>query len=164
MQVILLEKIAKLGGLGDLANVKPGYARNYLFPQGKAQPATKANLEAFEKIKKDLEAKEAKVLKDAQAIEKKMTGVVCNIAANASEEGKLFGSISAAEIVQNLADQGFEIERKISIFLRQFAILVNMKFRYHFIQISQFLLRLLSKLSLLRKHNRIGDSYSKLLS
>jgi large subunit ribosomal protein L9 len=112
MQVILLEKIAKLGGLGDLANVKPGYARNYLFPQGKAQPATKANLEAFEKIKKDLEAKEAKVLKEAQAIEKKMTGVVCNIAANASEEGKLFGSISAAEIVQNLADQGFEIEKK----------------------------------------------------
>jgi large subunit ribosomal protein L9 len=112
MQVILLEKIAKLGGLGDLANVKPGYARNYLFPKGKAQPATKANLEAFEKIKKDLEAKEAKVLKEAQAIEKKMTGVVCNIAANASEEGKLFGSISAAEIVQNLADQGFEIEKK----------------------------------------------------
>ena len=112
MQVILLEKIAKLGGLGDLANVKPGYARNYLFPQGKAQPATKANLVAFEKIKKDLEAKEAKVLKEAEAIEKKMTGVVCNIAANASEEGKLFGSISAAEIVQNLADQGFEIEKK----------------------------------------------------
>ena len=112
MQVILLEKIAKLGGLGDLANVKPGYARNYLFPQGKAQPATKANLEAFEKIKKDLEAKEAKVLKEAEAIEKKMTGVVCNIAANASEEGKLFGSISAAEIVQNLVDQGFEIEKK----------------------------------------------------
>ena len=69
MQVILLETIQKVGALGELANVKAGYARNYLIPQGKAKPATKANLAEFETLKASLQAKEAAVLKEAQAVD-----------------------------------------------------------------------------------------------
>ncbi|SVD11089.1 uncharacterized protein METZ01_LOCUS363943, partial [marine metagenome] len=77
MQVILLEKNEKLGNLGDVANVKSGYARNYLIPQGKAKPANKANLAAFETIRAELEAKEAAALSDAQTKESAMTDIVC---------------------------------------------------------------------------------------
>ena len=112
MQVILLEKIGKLGGLGDLANVKSGYARNFLIPQGKAKPATTANLAEFEIIKADLQAKEALALKDAQAKAETMSGVVCTIAANAGDEGKLFGSIGTADIVANLAASGYDVEKR----------------------------------------------------
>ena len=85
MQVILLEKNHKLGDLGDIANVKSGYARNYLIPQGKAKPATKENLAEFELIKAELEKKEVAALADAQAKESEMTDITCNIAANAGE-------------------------------------------------------------------------------
>ncbi|CAC9594058.1 LSU ribosomal protein L9p [uncultured Gammaproteobacteria bacterium] len=112
MQVILLETIQKVGALGDLANVKAGYARNYLIPRGKAKPATKANLAEFEILKADLQAKEATALTTAQAIEAKMAGTVCTIAANASDEGKLFGSITTADISQSLAKAGFEVEKR----------------------------------------------------
>ncbi len=112
MQVILLEKIQKMGNLGDLANVKAGYARNFLIPQGKVKPATKANLAEFELIKAELQANEAKTLKAAQALELKMTGTVCNLQANAGEEGKLFGSINAVDIQTSLAVSGFEVERR----------------------------------------------------
>mgnify|MGYP002641580885 FL=1 len=112
MQVILLETIQKVGALGELANVKAGYARNFLIPQGKAKPATKANLAEFETIKAGLEAKEAATLKEAQAVEAKMTGTVCTIAANAGDEGKLFGSITTADISASLATAGFEVEKR----------------------------------------------------
>ncbi|WP_348676312.1 50S ribosomal protein L9 [uncultured Candidatus Thioglobus sp.] len=112
MQVILLEKIGKLGSLGDLANVKSGYARNFLIPQGKAKPATKANMAEFETIKADLQAKEATAVKDAQTKAEAMSGVVCTIKANAGDEGKLFGSIGTAEIVESLAASGHEIEKR----------------------------------------------------
>ena len=112
MQVILLEKIGKLGNLGDLANVKSGYARNFLIPQGKAKPATKANMAEFETIKADLQAKEATAVKDAQTKAEAMSGVVCTIKANAGDEGKLFGSIGTAEIVESLATSGHEIEKR----------------------------------------------------
>jgi len=112
MQVILLEKIGKLGNLGDLANVKSGYARNFLIPQGKAKPATKANMAEFETIKADLQAKEATAVKDAQTKAEAMSGVVCTIKANAGDEGKLFGSIGTAEIVESLAASGHEIEKR----------------------------------------------------
>ena len=112
MQVILLETIQKLGSLGTLANVKAGYARNFLIPQGKVKPATKANLAEFETLKAGLEAKEAAALNDAKAIEAKMTGTVCKIMANAGEEGKLFGSITTADITASLADAGFEVEKR----------------------------------------------------
>jgi len=112
MQVILLEKIGKLGNLGDLANVKSGYARNFLIPQGKAKPATTTNLAEFEAIKADLQAKEAAASKDAQAKADTMSGVVCTIKANAGDEGKLFGSIGTADIVASLAASGHEIEKR----------------------------------------------------
>ncbi len=112
MQVILLEKNHKLGDLGDVANVKSGYARNYLIPQGKAKPATKENLAEFELIKVELEKKEATALADAQTIESKMTDITCSISANAGEEGKLFGSVGPIDIVKSLHDQGFEIEKR----------------------------------------------------
>ncbi|BBB22548.1 large subunit ribosomal protein L9 [Abyssogena phaseoliformis symbiont OG214] len=112
MQVILLEKIQKLGSLGDLANVKAGYARNFLIPQGKVKPATKANLAEFELIKAELQASEAETLKNAQAIETKMVGTVCTIQANAGEEGKLFGSINTTDIQTSLAASGFKVEKR----------------------------------------------------
>jgi len=112
MQVILLEKNEKLGDLGDVTNVKSGYARNYLIPQGKAKPANKENLAEFEKIRAELEAKDAAALSDAQVKESAMTDIVCTISANASEEGKLYGSVSPADIVENLHSQGFEVEKR----------------------------------------------------
>ena len=112
MQVILLEKNEKLGNLGDVANVKSGYARNYLIPQGKAKPANKANLAAFETIRTELEAKEAAALSDAQTKESAMTDIICTISANTGEEGKLYGSVSPADIVENLHFQGFEVEKR----------------------------------------------------
>ncbi len=112
MQVILLEKIQKLGGLGDIANVKSGYARNFLIPQGKVKAATAANMAEFETIKADLQAKEDAVLKDAQTKAEAMNGVVCTITANAGEEGKLFGSIGTADIVTSLAASGHDVEKR----------------------------------------------------
>ena len=112
MKVILLEKNDKLGNLGDIANVKSGYARNYLIPQGKAKPANKANMASFETIRADLEAKELSAMKDAQSKETAMSDVVCTITANAGEEGKLYGSVSPAEIAENLLAQGFEVEKR----------------------------------------------------
>ena len=112
MKVILLEKNEKLGSLGDIANVKSGYARNYLIPQGKAKPANKSNMAAFETIRAELEAKEATALSDAQAKESAMTDIVCTISANAGEEGKLYGSVSPADIVENLLSQGIEVEKR----------------------------------------------------
>ena len=112
MQVILLEKNHKLGELGDIANVKSGYARNYLIPQGKAKPATKENLAEFELIKAELEKKEVAALANAKAKESEMTDITCSITANAGEEGKLFGSIGPVDIVKNLHDQGLEVEKR----------------------------------------------------
>ena len=112
MQVILLEKNEKLGNLGEVANVKSGYARNYLIPQGKAKPANKANLVAFETIRAELETKEAAALSEAQTKEAAMKDIVCTISANAGEEGKLYGSVSPADIVESLHSQGFEVEKR----------------------------------------------------
>ena len=112
MQVILLEKNEKLGNLGEVANVKSGYARNYLIPQGKAKPLNKANLAAFETIRTELEAKEKAALSEAQTKEAAMKDIVCTISANAGEEGKLYGSVSPADIVESLYSQGFEVEKR----------------------------------------------------
>ena len=112
MQVILLEKNEKLGNLGEVANVKSGYARNYLIPQGKAKPLNKANLAAFETIRTELEAKEKAALSEAQTKEAAMKDIICTISANAGEEGKLYGSVSPADIVESLHFQGFEVEKR----------------------------------------------------
>lgn len=98
MNVILLEKIGKLGEIGDTASVKSGYARNFLFPQGKAIPATKANLTEFEGRKTELLAKYDAKLAESQRRAKLVNGVSLSIEVNASDEGHLFGSVGTREI------------------------------------------------------------------
>lgn len=98
MNVILLEKIGKLGEIGDTASVKSGYARNFLFPQGKAIPATKANLTEFEGRKTELLAKYDAKLAESQRRAKLVNGVSLSIEVNASDEGHLFGSVGTRDI------------------------------------------------------------------
>ena len=100
MEVILLEKIANLGSLGDKVSVKPGFARNFLVPQGKAKPATAANLEAFESKRAELEAAEAERLVTAQTRGALFEGQSITIAHQAGEEGKLFGSVTTHEVAE----------------------------------------------------------------
>ena len=102
MNVILLEKIGKLGEIGDTANVKAGYARNFLFPQRKAIPATKENLSEFEQRKAELMAAHDSKVGEAQDRAKKVDGASLRIEVNASDEGKLFGSVGTRDIVQAL--------------------------------------------------------------
>ena len=102
MNVILLEKIGKLGEIGDTANVKAGYARNFLFPQRKAIPATKENLSEFDQRKAELMAAHDSRVGAAQDRAKKVEGASLRIEVNASDEGKLFGSVGTRDIVQAL--------------------------------------------------------------
>ena len=111
MEVILLEKVKNLGALGDKVKVKPGYGRNYLVPQGKAAPASKANLEAFEQKRTEYEAKANKLLADAQARAASFADAEATISANASPEGKLFGSVGPREIAEAFTAQGKTLEK-----------------------------------------------------
>ncbi|MDP8078413.1 50S ribosomal protein L9 [Phocoenobacter skyensis] len=112
MQVILLDKIAHLGGVGDQVNVKSGFARNYLIPQGKAVMATKANIEYFEARRAELEAKAAAVLAAAQARADQMNALeAITIASNAGEDGRLFGSIGARDIADAVSKAGVELAK-----------------------------------------------------
>lgn len=112
MELILLEKIKKLGNLGETVKVKPGFGRNYLLPQGKAVTASKANIEYFEQKRSELEKKAKDILADAEAKAKKLEGLEIEIAARASEEGKLFGSIGAKELATEIAAKGIEVARQ----------------------------------------------------
>ncbi|PKM31874.1 MAG: 50S ribosomal protein L9 [Gammaproteobacteria bacterium HGW-Gammaproteobacteria-11] len=111
MQVILLEKIANLGSLGDKVNVSAGYARNFLLPFGKATPATAANLEAFEVRRAELERIAAEKKAEAEARAAKLVELSVTIAANAGEEGKLFGSIGTRDIADAVTAAGVAIEK-----------------------------------------------------
>ncbi|MBT0586917.1 50S ribosomal protein L9 [Alteromonas oceanisediminis] len=112
MDIILLDKIANLGGLGDKVSVKSGYARNFLFPQGKAVPATKANVEKFEQRRAELEAKIADQLSAAQARAEKIEALgEVTIAAPAGDEGKLFGSIGTRDIADAITAAGVEVTK-----------------------------------------------------
>jgi len=112
MQVILLDKVENLGGLGDLVEVKPGYARNYLVPSRLAKMATKTNIEAFEASRAELEKEAAAKLALAQARADKLEGMVVTIASKAGTEGKLFGSIGLADIAAAVVEAGVEIEKR----------------------------------------------------
>jgi large subunit ribosomal protein L9 len=112
MEVILLEKIANLGKLGDKVNVKPGYARNFLFPKSLAKPATRENMEEFEARRAELEKAEAEKLKAAQAEAAKVHGKSVTIQHMAGEEGKLFGSITTQEIAVAITEAYIEVEKK----------------------------------------------------
>ena len=111
MQLILLERIQNLGNLGDVVKVKPGYGRNYLVPQGKAVPATKANLASFESRRAELEAKAADAMTSAQARRNAVADQTITITANASSEGKLYGSVGTREIAEALTNAGFAVEK-----------------------------------------------------
>lgn len=111
MELILLEKVQKLGDLGDKVNVKPGYGRNYLVPQGKAVPATKANIAAFEERRAELEKAAVKKLSGAEERLSALEGFEISMHANASEEGKLYGSIGPREIADAVTAAGPNLEK-----------------------------------------------------
>ena len=111
MQVILMEKVANLGELGDVVKVKDGYARNFLIPHGKAKRATPDNLKAFESRRAELEKAQADVLAKAQERGAKLEGLTVQITQKAGPDGRLFGSVTNYDIVEALQKQGHEVER-----------------------------------------------------
>jgi len=111
MQIILLEKIANVGNLGDVVKVKDGYARNFLIPQGKAKRATPENLKVIEARRAELEKAAADKLAGAQALAEKIEGSVLRITQKAGVDGRLFGSVTNADVVEALKAQGVEVEK-----------------------------------------------------
>ncbi len=111
MQVILLERIAKLGQMGDTVTVKDGYARNYLLPQGKALRANKANIERFEGQRADLEARNLERKKEADGVHDKLNGTSYIVIRSAGETGQLYGSVSTRDIAAALDEEGFKVAR-----------------------------------------------------
>jgi large subunit ribosomal protein L9 len=111
MQVILMEKMANLGNLGDVVRVKDGFARNYLIPQGKAKRATQDNLKQFEARRGELEKAQNELLTKAQERGAKLEGFALQISQKAGVDGRLFGSVTNYDIVEALQKQGHEVER-----------------------------------------------------
>jgi len=111
MEVILLQKVANLGNIGDRVKVKPGFGRNYLLPQGKAALATAANVAKFEERRVDLEKRAADDLAAARTRAARLEGHALTITAKVGGEGKLFGSIGTADIAEALSADGIEVER-----------------------------------------------------
>lgn len=111
MEVILLDTVENLGGIGDKVKVKPGYARNYLLPQGKATRATAENIAEFEARRAELEAKAASVIAEANARAEKINGLKLVIQAKVGSEGKLFGSVGTVDIAEAAEAAGVVIER-----------------------------------------------------
>jgi len=113
MQIILLEKVAKLGSLGSIVNVKPGYARNYLIPQGKARRVTEKVIAEFEAQRAELEKKQSEVLAAASTQAAKLDGLLVQISQKAGVDGKLFGSVTSANITEELRRQDFPVEKSM---------------------------------------------------
>ena len=112
MQVILLERIAKLGQMGDVVDVKPGYARNFLLPQGKAKSASEANIATFESEKAKLEAHNLETKKEADALAEKLNGQNFVIIRSASDTGALYGSVTPRDAAEAATEAGFTVDRK----------------------------------------------------
>ena len=112
MQVILLERIGRLGQMGDVINVKDGFARNFLLPQGKALRATKANRERFENERAQLEARNLELKSEASAVAEKLQGQSFAILRQAGDSGQLYGSVTTRDISAAVTDGGFSIERR----------------------------------------------------
>lgn len=111
MQVILMEKVLNLGALGDIVKVKEGYARNFLIPQGMAKRVTPENLAAFEARRAELEKAQADKLAAAQDKATKLEGLLLQITRKSGVDGRLFGSVTNADIAEALKAQGFEVEK-----------------------------------------------------
>ena len=112
MQVILLERVAKLGQMGDVVDVKNGYARNFLLPQGKALTASKANIESFEARKAQLEARNLETRKEAEALGEKLDGQQFIVIRSASDSGSLYGSVTPRDAADVASEEGFSLDRK----------------------------------------------------
>ena len=111
MQIILMDKVVNLGSLGDVVKGKDGYARNFLIPQGKAKRATEANRKIFEEKRAELERAHAEAVAAAQADAAKLEGLLLQITRKTGVDGRLFGSVSAHDIAEALAAQGFKVEK-----------------------------------------------------
>ena len=111
MQIILMEKVTNVGQLGDVVKVKNGYARNFLIPQGKAKRATTSNMAEFEARRVEIEAADKAKQADAQARGEKLAGATVQIVQKAGVDGKLFGSVTNADIAAALVQQGYEVEK-----------------------------------------------------
>ena len=112
MQIVLLERIARLGQMGDVVNVKDGYARNYLLPQGKALRANKANLERFEQDRAQLEARNLERKADAEAVDGKLNGESFVVIRQSGDTGQLYGSVTTRDIAELLSQRGFRSEER----------------------------------------------------
>ena len=112
VQVILREDVHALGQAGDIVRVKPGYARNYLVPQGKATPATAERVHQVEHQQRVISEKRAKELTDLEAVKAKLDATKLEIEAQAGEEGKLFGSVTSQNLADLLAEKGLEVDRR----------------------------------------------------
>ena len=112
MEVILLERVAKLGQMGDVVNVKHGYARNFLLPQGKALRASKANLVGFEDRKAQLETQNLETRKEAEAVAAKLDGQQFTVIRSASDAGSLYGSVSSRDAAEAATEAGFIVDKK----------------------------------------------------
>lgn len=112
MQVILLERVAKLGQMGEVVNVKHGYARNFLLPQGKALRASEANIKAFEERKVQLEARNAETKAEAQKVADKLDGQTFVVIRSASDSGALYGSVTTRDAADAATEAGFTVDRR----------------------------------------------------
>ncbi len=112
MEVILLEKLHRLGNLGDKVNVRPGYGRNYLIPQRKAVPATTENMAQFEEKRAELEKAQSDTVAMAEGRKQSLSEIEVTIAANAGTEGKLFGSVGGAEIAKAITEAGTDVGKR----------------------------------------------------
>lgn len=111
-EVILLQRIVKLGQMGDIVKVKPGYARNYLLPQGKAIRATAVNRERFERERSQLEAQNIKHREEAERLLERLQGISVTVIRQAGESGNLYGSVTARDISENLSKEGLSVTRQ----------------------------------------------------
>ncbi|CRL14515.1 50S ribosomal protein L9 [Phaeobacter italicus] len=112
MQVILLERVAKLGQMGDVVDVKPGYARNFLLPQGKALTASQGNIASFEAQKAQLEARNLETKKEAEALAEKLDGQQFVVIRSASDAGALYGSVTPRDAAEAATAEGFSVDKK----------------------------------------------------
>ena len=111
MDVILLERVAKLGQMGEVVKVRDGYARNFLLPNGKALRATKANKDRFDQMKVELEARNLERRQEAEAVAEKLAGQIVTMLRQAGESGQLYGSVSTRDIADGLTAAGFHVDR-----------------------------------------------------